>query len=72
MGLKKILGVPVWPHWVVTALSFLLFLEYARIVLMTDAPAYRVVVMIVLGVALAVSLVRLLRMGRDPARKGRG
>lgn len=72
MGLKTLLGVPVWPHWVITALSFLLFLEYVRLVLTTHAPAYRVVVMIILGVALAMSLVRLLRLGRDPARKGSG
>jgi len=70
MEIKTLLGAPIWPHWIITALAFALFVEYLRLVLTTQTPAYRVIVMVVLGIAFGVSLVRLLRAARHPAESG--
>ena len=66
MGTKRILGAPVWPHWVITTGAFALFAEYLRLVVTSDTPAYRIGVMIVLGIAFAASLIRLLKARHHP------
>ncbi len=61
MTSTKWLGGPLWFQWARTVVFLLLFAEYLRLVVTTDSAAYRVVVMIVLGVVSAASLVSLIR-----------
>jgi len=66
METKKILGAPVWPHWVITSVAFALFVEYLRLVAISETPTHRIGVMIVLGIAFTVSLIRLLKARHHP------
>ncbi len=61
MDQKKHFGVTLRWHWIRTGVVLLLFAEYLRLVLTTEAPSYRVFVTAFLGLVFAYSLITLLR-----------
>jgi ABC-type transport system involved in cytochrome c biogenesis permease subunit len=66
---SKPAGGPLWLHWTRTAVLFLLAGEYARLVLTTDQPSYRVTITVILVVLFGISLgllVRALRRRKQP------
>lgn len=61
MAWTKVLGGPLWFQWVRTAVFFLLFIEYTRLVVTADAASYRIAVMMVWGFLSVISLVSLVQ-----------
>ena len=69
MPQKKYFGAPLGWHWIRTGLVLLLFGEYARLVLTTDAPPHRLIITALLGLVFAYFLITLIRAYRQKAQE---
>jgi hypothetical protein len=65
---KPITVSPLWFQWLRTFVFLLLFCDYTRLVVTTDVPPHRVVVMLVWAVLAGWSLVMLLRTLRKNSK----
>ena len=70
MGQEKYFGATLRWHWIRTGVVLLLFAEYLRLVLTTDAPPHRLIVTAFLGLVFAYSLITLIRVHLRKTKDG--